>query len=79
MKSQLLSAGRTHTQFYQGALNFYCFDINIYFRFSFKCGNETVTISVKTHHKRTRQTVILSTLMVAVLTPLAVYAANHVV
>jgi len=40
---------------------------------------ETITAILETHHKRTRQTVILSTLMVAVLTPLAVYAANHVV
>ena len=60
--------------------------MNIYYRRRklqkkklFKCGYETILVSVKTHHKRTRQTVILSTLMVAVLTPLAVYAANHVV
>jgi len=31
------------------------------------------------HHRRTRQTVIMSTLMVAVLTPVAVYAVNNLI
>ena len=33
---------------------------------------------LEAHHRRTKQTVILSTLMVAVLTPVVVYAVNHV-
>lgn len=39
--------------------------------------NELALI-LESHHNRTRQTVVLSTIMVAVLTPVAVYAVNHV-
>ncbi|XP_023341990.1 uncharacterized protein LOC111711784 isoform X4 [Eurytemora carolleeae] len=36
-----------------------------------------ITAILEAHHRRTKQTVILSTLMVAVLTPVAVYAVNQ--
>jgi len=37
---------------------------------------ESITAVLEEHHERTRQTVILSTLMVAVFTPLAVFCAS---